>query len=222
MTSANSNPRKPRWAPRVPRELIRRLYESDARGILDEDLVDQVGYALYARSVSMVQATEASHGKVLCPECGLPIQHDRQDDTEISCVRCGWHMKWRVYRRTYRKKKLLGQAALDFLNEFVRRFPQCRSYSDKLIAIDRLIHTFHHQLRKWPTAPIAKNLIEGNVQEVVELLDRLAYGERGTPETLRTKELYRATLARSWVGGCRRPKDWRAPADPEDTHSSRR
>ena len=29
-----------RWAPGVPRDLIRRLYESDAAGLLDENVCD--------------------------------------------------------------------------------------------------------------------------------------------------------------------------------------
>jgi len=35
------------WAPRVNPSTIRRLYEIDARGIADEDLIDEVGYALF-------------------------------------------------------------------------------------------------------------------------------------------------------------------------------
>ena len=36
----------PKWAPRVPREKIWRLYRSDAKGIRDEELVDDVGITL--------------------------------------------------------------------------------------------------------------------------------------------------------------------------------
>jgi hypothetical protein len=38
-----------RWAPRVPRATIRRLYEGDACGLVDEELVDDVAFAFYAR-----------------------------------------------------------------------------------------------------------------------------------------------------------------------------
>ena len=34
----------PRWAPRVPQDKVRRLYETDARGIYDDELIDDVGY----------------------------------------------------------------------------------------------------------------------------------------------------------------------------------
>jgi hypothetical protein len=35
-----------RWARRVEQEKIRRLYETDARGIVDDELIDEVGYAM--------------------------------------------------------------------------------------------------------------------------------------------------------------------------------
>src|SRR5437899_297338 len=34
--------RKPRWAPRVRQHKLHRLYENDARGIVDDELIDQV------------------------------------------------------------------------------------------------------------------------------------------------------------------------------------
>lgn len=37
------------WTPRVSREKIKRLYISDSRGMLDEDLLDEIGYTIYLR-----------------------------------------------------------------------------------------------------------------------------------------------------------------------------
>ena len=37
------------WARRVSRAKVRRLYQSDALGLLDRDLLDEVGYGMYAR-----------------------------------------------------------------------------------------------------------------------------------------------------------------------------
>ena len=42
---------RPRWAPRVQAAMIRRLYEQNAAGIYDDQLVDEVGYAFLARAV---------------------------------------------------------------------------------------------------------------------------------------------------------------------------
>ena len=59
----------PEWAPRLPQKLIRKLYESDARGFRDEVLVDEVGYAILARIDSIITATESAQGRVKCPTC---------------------------------------------------------------------------------------------------------------------------------------------------------
>jgi len=43
-----------RWANRVSPGKIRRLYESCARGIVDEHLLDEVAYGFYARCESIL------------------------------------------------------------------------------------------------------------------------------------------------------------------------
>jgi ribosomal protein L37AE/L43A len=207
---------KPRWARRVRQEVVRRLYESDARGLRDEELVDEVGIALYARCHSMIEASEAREGKARCPSCEAVVTHDGQDETVLTCAQCGWQLTWLDYRKTLRNKKLAAPGILGPLRDFAGRYPQCRRYMDKLLAIDKLIHTFHAQSRKWPTSPIAKNVIEGNIREIVEFLDNLAYGDGSTPGLLTTRESYRKTLARSWAGGAQRPKDWREPVGDAD------
>jgi len=44
------DPRLPRWAPRVSQSLIRRLYETDAKGTYEEDPLTVVGAVPVARS----------------------------------------------------------------------------------------------------------------------------------------------------------------------------
>jgi hypothetical protein len=61
------------WAPRVPPHTIRRLYETDARGIVDEEQVDEVGYALYARCRSILRVTAAHGHHATCPRCERTI-----------------------------------------------------------------------------------------------------------------------------------------------------
>ena len=67
-----------RWAPRVPRAAVRRLYETDALGIVDEVQIDAVGYALYARCRSILQVTAAHAGRVVCPRCAAPVDRPRR------------------------------------------------------------------------------------------------------------------------------------------------
>ena len=55
---------------------------------------------------------------------------------------------------------------------------------EKMLAIDRLIHGFHWFYKEnSPTRPVAVNLIEGRLSEVVAFLDRLTYSDKGTPGT---------------------------------------
>jgi len=45
------------WAPPVSKEKIRRLYESDASGLRDDELLDDVGITLYLRCKSILTVT---------------------------------------------------------------------------------------------------------------------------------------------------------------------
>ena len=81
----------PEWAPRVAQAKIRRLYELDALGIHDEELLDDVGYALLARCQSFIAACQAAAGQVSCPVCGQEIQRDKKvRDELLHCPGCGW------------------------------------------------------------------------------------------------------------------------------------
>ena len=47
-----------RWGRRVPKWKIRRLYELDARGIVDEELIDDVGVTVFERCRSILTMRE--------------------------------------------------------------------------------------------------------------------------------------------------------------------
>ncbi len=99
------------WASRVNPILIRRLYQTDARGIVDEELIDAVGFALYARCESILQATEAHAGHIICPECGTLVKRDGGPwlkDAILECAQCGWQVPWEEYFKTYQHKHLVG------------------------------------------------------------------------------------------------------------------
>ncbi len=217
---ANTKHMRPRWAPRVRRDVVRRLYESDARGLRDDALADEVGIGIYARCLSMIEASEAREGKARCPLCETVVTHDGRDETLLECTQCGWGITWLDYRKSLRNKKLAAPGIIGPLRDFVGKYARSRSYRDKVLAIDTLVHTFHAQSRKYPTSPIAKNVLEGNIRDIVEFLDSLAYDAGSTPELLTTKESYKATLGRSWAGGAERPKDWRAPFKDEDAQQA--
>jgi predicted RNA-binding Zn-ribbon protein involved in translation (DUF1610 family) len=90
------------WEPRVPQHTIRRLYENDAAGIIDEALIDDVAYSLYARCESIITVTRAEHGEVVCPRCGAVIVRRDGSKAEALRLRLGDHLAstWRPTRRS--------------------------------------------------------------------------------------------------------------------------
>src|SRR5438552_1783938 len=83
-----------RWAPRVNPHKIRRLYETDARGIVDDELIEEVGFALYSRCQSILIATEAHAGRVQCPRCGRLVPHTGDRNAFIACDQCSSRGRW--------------------------------------------------------------------------------------------------------------------------------
>jgi hypothetical protein len=191
----------PTWSPRLPQALIRRLYELDAQGIYDDDLLDEVGWALVHRCQSFITAVEASRGRAACPRCAAIIAHNAQPDEILRCT-CGWELPWKEYFRTFQRKQLSGaDPVLEFFGEFIRGFPGAQTPSQKMLLIDRLIHGFHYNLKYGVTRTTGINLIEGSYHDVVAFLDRLTYGEASTPGTSDTLDTWRAnmnTTAESW------------------------
>ena len=114
------------WAPRVSLSKIRELYEREACGELDDELVEEVGFALFARCQSILEFSEALEGQVRCKRCyraappgsapgaarsvgetkrcppsgatkGWIERRTRRGDELLRCPDCGWQVRWRVY-----------------------------------------------------------------------------------------------------------------------------
>ena len=58
------------WSPRLRKDKLRRLYEQDAVGICDGDLLEEVGWCLYmrCRDILAIQSAQYEH-QVRCPRC---------------------------------------------------------------------------------------------------------------------------------------------------------
>jgi len=197
------------WSPRVAKTRIRRLYESDARGLLDEELLDDIGTALYLRCRDILTIEEAKYGKVLCPRCdregvrSICPRPGRARQGVIECGRCGWRIVWADYLRTFKRRQLnIGGAAAAF-RRFVREWPREKSPREKMLLIDRLIHEFHYALNHpryeagQPTRAVCVNLIRGKLTDVVAFLDELTHGERAAPEMLAARDAWRENLHRA-------------------------
>jgi hypothetical protein len=193
----------PSWAPRVTQQEIRRLYQTDAMGIYDEELIDEVGYGLLARCRSFVDAVSALCGRARCPSCAAFVTHDGKQATVLRCE-CGWELTWGEYLETIRRKQLSGaEPVLDQFGAFIAAFPEARTPQEKTILIDQLLHGFHlYYKTKQPTRPVAINLIEGRLNEVVAFLDDLTRGENSTPGV--------ATNYARWDANIQEHADWYA------------
>jgi len=204
-----------RWGRRVPKWKIRRLYEADASGIVDEELLDDVGITLLVRCRDIVAVREAREGKVKCHRCARQRRHtiivreqglkgDPRDEVLV-CPVCGWTITWGEYHKSLKRKQLNSGGATTAFETFVRRYPSARTPQQKMLAIDQLIHEFHYAFRDrpdFPTRPVGVNLIEGRLSDVVPFLDELSYGKGIPREADANRQAWRATLDEM------RERDW--------------
>jgi hypothetical protein len=122
---------------------------------------------------------------LICPDhCGADVA---LADGVFGCL-CGFHATWDEFRRSYKDKQLYAANALPIFLAFSKDFPSAKTYGEKLICIDVLIHSFHiknsyhRELGNSDpycedvevNRPAAANLIEGSLKEVILFLDNLS------------------------------------------------
>ncbi len=194
-------PKAPRWAGRVPRWKIARLYESNAAGIWDDALIDDVGMSLWARCRDCLRVTEAHRGRAPCPVCDAAVEHQWERDRALVCARCGWEGNWPDYLASYQDKQLHAGGMEGYFAQYIEQYPKARSARDRMLLIDLLIHRFHreyagHAAREAdPGRPGGVNLIGGRLNRIVKFLDALACGDRTAPELHETKQRWRRYVA---------------------------
>jgi len=170
---------KPVWASRVSMLKLRRLYENDARGILETALLDDVGVTLYCRCESIMKASDALMGRVHCPRCETiigfaPARAPR--NFELGCSKCEWRMMWRDYHSSFQHRDLWGGGFTDAMNEFMSGWESARHPKQKMLLIDRLIHVWHWMFseERGATRSAAPAFIEGSRREVIAFLNDLS------------------------------------------------
>jgi ribosomal protein L37AE/L43A len=180
------------WASRVPQAKIRRLYELDAQGIVDEALIDEVAYGMAARCQSIVLVTAAEHGRVYCPLCDDIIPRlDGSKQEVLRCDACDWEVTWGEYLRTYQRKQLSGGSAIAAFGSYIDRLARAHTPQARMLLVDWLIHQVHRDItnpdhERW--RPAAVNLIEGTMHTVTHLLEELACGQSSSATVQRTRQ----------------------------------
>ncbi len=173
------------WSKRVPLEKIKRLYASDARGLLDSELLAKIGHDLYSRCSDIFEFWRACNGEVTCRQCGHTIRRNihvadgKGDLAEILRCWCGWQLTWGDYLKRSSGHQLGASDVQLLVQHFIARWPQCKADQDKLLLIDWLIHQFHVKLIGMGN-PFGINMLSGGSQEVLDFLNTLAYGDTAT------------------------------------------
>ncbi len=168
----NKNVAKIRWAAPLRPELLKRLYDSDAVGIQDSELCEEVAIALYVRCGTFALVCR---GEVECPVCGAAFRVSPEG--ESSCPRdgCGWRTIWPAYAQSLKDYNAHTGRAVSAYLRFHRAYPSAKTYREKMLLIDQLIHSFHvNEKTGLPVKSVASKLLEGNKKAVVRFLDELS------------------------------------------------
>jgi hypothetical protein len=171
-------PAKIRWAPRLRPQLLKRLYERDAQGIQDLELCDKVGMILYMRCRTYILVRR---GEVECPVCHTVFKveglADWRETSRTHCPNegCTWFTTRETYRQSIRNHYAFPGRAMDAFGSFYEGYPRARTYRQKILRIDQLIHQFHIDEKTGSAVKsIASRLFEGNKKAVVRFLDELS------------------------------------------------
>jgi hypothetical protein len=182
------------WSPKIRQAKIWQLYQNDARGTVDDALVEDVAYRLFQRCRCIRLATR---GEVECPRCGLIFPMTEPGTWNMlagvqSCPTpgCGWETTAAEWHESWRHRDLLGAAAMKAVETYMHDQPLAQGPKQLMVCIDQLIHSFHISLRTGKAGrSFANNLIEGSHKQVVEFLDRLSAKPGGAD-----KEQWRAEI----------------------------
>lgn len=169
------------WSPKVQQSKIRQLYLNDARGTVDEVLVEDVGLALFQRCESVWRVTRR---EVECPRCGAGFPLCEPGTWKMlegvqTCPTpgCGWETTAAQWHESWRHRELLGTAIMQPVEAYLHEYPLARTPEEKMVCIDQLIHAFHISLQTGRfNRSIANNLIEGSHDQVIAFLDQLSAG----------------------------------------------
>lgn len=160
------------WSPKVSRRDLERLYALDARQMGDEALVDEVGFALYARCLQgRDERALIESGRMKCHGCGAILGYSTG---LIECA-CGQQYLFRDYMRAFRTNNMPSGSAAHIFQAFLNAWPRANGYAQKMRLVDGLVHEFHMNLVTGVKGRfVGVNLIEGTKKQIEQLILSLA------------------------------------------------
>jgi len=177
-----------KWCRKVSRNELKRLYQSDAKGFIDEDLLEDVGFSFYMRCKQAKEVREhMENGRIVCHYCGAALSSDvikvgnytpfSKDNLPMVCD-CGYSYTYREYRRSCNAANMPGGRAEPVFDEYMRKWQGCKEAAQKMMCVDWLIHECHMTLMSGLAGrSVCVNLIEGTKTQISDLINGLAYGE---------------------------------------------
>lgn len=180
-----------KWCKKVSRNDIYRLYRGEARGMLDEELLEDIGLTFYFRCKQAKEVRESlEKGQMICHHCGAILSGGRvsakgsiltknfDNYKPISC-NCGYLYTYREYRRNCNSENMPGGRATPIFQHYLQKWSTCRDAKDKMFLIDWLIHECHVTLMSGEKGrSVCVNLIEGTLSQVTDMILELAYGSK--------------------------------------------
>lgn len=163
------------WAPALSSTQLRRLYRSSANGMLDHDLLEEVGIQLYVRCKQGIEEYRLLRsGKMKCHHCGSILP---QEEGLMIC-QCGYQYTFKEYNNSFNNHRMPGGSALHIFSEFVEKWPGVHTDSLKMNLIDWMIHQCHINMYSGlKLRSVLKNLIDAPQKTAEKLVLELAYGD---------------------------------------------
>lgn len=162
---------------RVSRHKIRRLYKSDARGLVDEDLINQVAYEFYARCRALLAAVQQAEAKPAQRRREV-VERPAEWEGFVKQARYPWEITWRVELEPGRYETGKGEDRTAALKHFVAELPRARLPREKMLLINQLTHACHNSLKAGDPHPLAVQLIAGSEADLLTMFNDLAYGRQ--------------------------------------------
>lgn len=168
---------KCKWADKVSRNKLVKLYQDEAKGLLDEDLLNEIGYTFYTRCKQARDTRERlEKGEIICHYCGTV--HQAASYTALISCPCGYYYTYREYRRSCNANNVPGGRAAEIFRAFSDNWLLCKSVSEKMLLIDRLVHECHvSTMTGVKGRSVCMNLMDGTLTQIKDMLDMLAGSE---------------------------------------------